>query len=217
MVNSTFSLSSELISFNSMVSTIQSKATIANKSCLSSKPNSSLYFLSLSLINLPARLILASSSTFTFMGYSLSPIFIFIESVSISPRQVVNYLINFLYIIGNSFLQFSRRFIFYRYVVYNFTNFNLIFKMFQGLLFLFGKILGVCQLLFQCSIFLRYQLEFSCYLTRKPLQSMKFVVNHSLFSDQSSHLIFKRLHQSAHGFIDDFICQCFFNILKVKT
>src|SRR5690606_245067 len=68
IVETIFSLSSELTSLNSMVSTIQSKATIANKSCLSSKPNSSLYLFSLSLINLPARLILASSSTLTFMG-----------------------------------------------------------------------------------------------------------------------------------------------------
>src|SRR5690606_31326174 len=148
MVDVTFSLPTVLISFNSMVSTIQSKATIANKSCLSSKPNSSLYCLILSLINLPARLILASSSTFTFMGYSLSPILIFIESVSISSRQVINYFIDFLYITINSFLQFSRRFAFYRNVFYNFTNFYLIFKIFQGRLLLPDQIFRIRKFLF---------------------------------------------------------------------
>src|SRR6478736_9287717 len=122
-------------SSSAILSTTQSKATMASKSCLSSMPNLSRYCFIFSLMILPAARTRSSSRRFTFIGYSRSAIFIFTESSSINvpylSAYVSNTFIDFADIFFHFPFQFRNTFVFRVNIIYNFSDFNLIFKIGQ--------------------------------------------------------------------------------------
>src|SRR6478752_1712962 len=125
-------------SSSAILSTTQSKATMASKSCLSSLPNLSLHCFIFSLMILPAARTRSSSRRFTFIGYSRSAIFIFTESSSINvpylSAYVSNTFIDFADIFVHFPFQFRNTFVFRVYIIYNLSDFNLIFKISQLLI-----------------------------------------------------------------------------------